>query len=230
MSGDPHVVPLSAGAPARRMLFVGNSFTSRNDLPRMLAELAAKAEPPLAIATQMIVAGGASLRRHLNAGVVQRALDTGRFDDVVLQEQSTLPLKNPRRYRENVIELERAIAAAGARTVLYLTWARQSAAPQAQVDLDQRGAALAAETGATAVVVGRAWQAARASVPALALYADDGSHPTAAGSYLAACVFLAELFARRPATAGVSDRLGIDRDSAARIEAIAWERRSRAGA
>jgi nitrate/nitrite transporter NarK len=40
---------------------------------------------------------------------------------------------------------------------------------------------------------------------------EDGSHPTAAGSYLAACVFFATLFDQRPVGTAVSDRLGVVR-------------------
>jgi nitrate/nitrite transporter NarK len=51
---------------------------------------------------------------------------------------------------------------------------------------------------------------------------EDGSHPTAAGSYLAACVFFATLFDQRPVGTAVSDRLKIDRDTGAKLQAFAW--------
>jgi hypothetical protein len=54
------------------------------------------------------------------------------------------------------------------------------------------------------------------------LYEDDGSHPTAAGSYLAACVFLVRLFDQRPRGWSVSDRLKIDRTVAGALQEVAW--------
>ena len=48
---------------------------------------------------------------------------------------------------------------------------------------------LARAIGATVVPVGDAWLQMMTARPDLALYQDDGSHPTAIGTYLAACVF-----------------------------------------
>ena len=83
----------SSGATTR-ILFVGNSFSSRNDLPGLVTALAASVGR--VVETSSIVAGGASLRRHFNAGAVARALAGLHLDFVVLQEQSTLPIKNPK--------------------------------------------------------------------------------------------------------------------------------------
>lgn len=59
------------------MLFVGNSFTQRNDLPRLVAELAATRD--LRVHHELISAGGASLRTHWNAGRAQNAIATGGY-------------------------------------------------------------------------------------------------------------------------------------------------------
>jgi hypothetical protein len=214
---------------AVRILFIGNSFTLRNQLPRLLRELAAATEPPIEIDYRMVMAGGASLRRHWNAGIAQAALAQSPFDFVVLQEQSTLPLKNPQRYHENVRLFDPLIAQHGARTVLYLTWSRRHV-PDAQADLTRAVQDIAAETSAHVVPVGVVWHEALARDPGLALYAEDGSHPTATGSYLAACVFLVSLFDRRPNGWSVSDALKIDRATAETLHALAWSARERATA
>jgi hypothetical protein len=75
-----------------KLLFIGNSFTQRNNLPELLAELAAAHN--LTIAHDLKSVGGASLRTHWNAGRAAKAIATGGFDYVVLQEQSTLPVKS----------------------------------------------------------------------------------------------------------------------------------------
>ncbi len=49
------------------MLFIGNSFTTKNDLPTLLSAIA-KAGKGITIESKVISAGGASLRRHWNAG------------------------------------------------------------------------------------------------------------------------------------------------------------------
>src|SRR6476619_2082463 len=106
-----------------KLLFVGNSFTQRNDLPELLAELAA--ERGIRLEHDLISAGGASLRTHWNGGRATEAIASGRYDYVVLQEQSTLPVKNAKRMEENIRLFDAAIQQAEARTVLYMTWARQ---------------------------------------------------------------------------------------------------------
>src|ERR1044071_7876029 len=108
-----------------RILFIGNSFTARNNLPGLVAQLAASRGQQLEY--RLIQAGGASLRMHWNKGEAQQAIARTRYDYVVLQEQSTLPIKNPLRMHENIRLFDQAIKSSGAQTALYLTWARQNA-------------------------------------------------------------------------------------------------------
>jgi hypothetical protein len=55
------------------------------------------------------------------AGEALRAIEEQEYDCIVLQEQSTLPVKNARRMHENIRLFDEAIKAAGAQTVLYMT-------------------------------------------------------------------------------------------------------------
>src|SRR5256885_12808708 len=96
------------------VLFIGNSFTARNDVPGMIEQLAASRGKTLE--HRLISAGGASLRMHWNKGAAREAIAGTRYDYVVLQEQSTLPVKNAKRFHENVRQFDEAIRASGART------------------------------------------------------------------------------------------------------------------
>src|SRR6266700_222291 len=107
--------------PPLNVLFIGNSFTARNDLPGLIAKLAEAQGRTLHY--QLITAGGASLRAHWNAGEAQKIIQGGKFDFVVLQEQSTLPVKNAKRMHENVRLFDETIRTAGSKTILYMTWA-----------------------------------------------------------------------------------------------------------
>jgi hypothetical protein len=204
-----------------RILFIGNSYTARHQLPRLVADLAATADASLRIEPVAIVAGGASLRRHWNAGLAQETLAKSAWDFVVLQEQSTLPVKNKARYHDNVRLFAGEVANHGAALVLYLTWERQGAITQSQID--RAVEEIAAETGARVVPVGPAWQRAMRECPQVPLYLDDGSHPTEAGAYLAACMFVVALFGLRPVGFDVSDNLGLDRSTATAFQRIAFE-------
>jgi hypothetical protein len=122
-------MPKARKSLSLNVLFIGNSFTARNDLPGLIARLAQVSGHHLQ--HQLISVGGASLRTHWNKGHAQNRIREGEFDHVVLQEQSTLPVKNATRMHENVRLFDEVIRAAGARTALYMTWARQHA-PESQ--------------------------------------------------------------------------------------------------
>ena len=178
-----------------RALFIGNSFTTRNDLPGLVSQLVAaggKGE----LGCELISISGAPLRTHLNNGDAQERMRSQHYEYVVLQEQSTLPIKNAGRSLENICDFDTHIRAAGARTVLYMTWARRSA-PQDQDALSTAYIQAGSVTGAIVVSAGLAWQRCLQDHPEILLHDKDGSHPNLAGSYLAACAFYAALFLGR---------------------------------
>src|SRR3954469_518165 len=131
-----------------RFLFVGNSFTARNDLPGLIAQLAGARG--VKIEHALLSVGGASLRTHWNKGEARSAIERGKFDYVALQEQSTLPIKNASRMRENVLLFDEAIRAAGAKTGLYMTWARKDA-PDKQKQITDAYEAIAHEIKALVI-------------------------------------------------------------------------------
>ena len=198
---------------------MGNSFTSRNNLPGLIKGLAAARG--IEVGHKLISAGGASLRQHLNAGKALDEIANGGYDTVVLQEQSTLPIKSPDRFRESARDFGAAITAAGARTAFYLTWARRNA-PETQRALTGAYGAAAVELGATLVPVGMIWERFLAEHDEPALHDADNSHPALAGSYLAACVFLIALLDEDPV--GIDTPVkGLDNKTAALLQQSAWD-------
>jgi hypothetical protein len=206
-----------------KILFIGNSFTARNDLPGLIAQLAAARRK--SIEHRLISAGGASLRTHWNASEAGKAIASGGYDAVVLQEQSTLPIKNAKRMSENVRLFDEVIKAAGAETVLYMTWAR-SHAPETQQAITDAYISIGTELYATVVPAGVAWQKFLAKYDRPVLHDADGSHPTLAGSYLAACVFYSVLFKETPVGIG-SELKNISAKEIALLQRVAWQASSR---
>ena len=202
-----------------KVLFIGNSFTARNNVPELIAQLAAARGLPFE--HRLIQAGGASLRMHWNKGEAQQAIQQTRYDYVVLQEQSTLPLKNPSRMHENIRLFDQVIKDAGAKTALYLTWAKQNA-PETQAALTAAYTTIAEELGALVIPVGSAWQQFLLQHKEPLLHDKDQSHPTLAGSYLAACVFFAMLFGENP-TGLASNLPGLTPTETARLQTAAWK-------
>lgn len=212
----------ASGERPLRVLFVGNSYTYVNDLPWLVGQLASSAGGARRLETGMVAEGGATLRSHWEGGRALEAIRAGRWDYVVLQEQSSLPLNQPDVMRKYARLFDAEIRRAGARTVFYLTWSRQSR-PETQAALTEAYAGVARELGAELAPVGTAWHSALRENPRLALYSEDGSHPGPAGSYLAACVFYSVFYGKSPE--GLSRRLfstqfGTAREGA-RIEAAA---------
>ena len=80
----------ASAADPPRVLFVGNSLTSKNDLPRMVADLASRAGAP--IEYEVRAPGGVALEDHWNQTDIREVIANGRWDFVVMQQgPSSLP-------------------------------------------------------------------------------------------------------------------------------------------
>ena len=174
-----------------RILMLGNSLTSANQMPRMLARLTGGE-------VVSHTRGGARLSEHLNPGTrlgvrTQAALLSQRWEYVVLQEMSHGPVTAPRSFFSSVERLCGQIRESGAVPVLYATWAYQKggarlAAKGWDYDAMARGLsrayhAAARDNGALIADVGRRFYE---RPDAGELYAADGVHPSELGSRVAA--------------------------------------------
>ncbi|MBZ5535203.1 MAG: SGNH/GDSL hydrolase family protein [Acidobacteriia bacterium] len=191
-----------------RVLFVGNSYTYYNNLPEMLEQLSLSAGTDSRIQARMIVAGGAMLEQLWQRGAALWAIQHGGWDYVVLQEQSSLgpspmvdglpTIRSPDDFYKYARLFDEAIRQAGAKTVFYSTWARRNAPVQNQQALDFAYMRIARELHARVAPVGLAWQDLRTKGSGVDPYWQDGSHPSPAGTYLAACVFYATFTGKNP--------------------------------
>jgi hypothetical protein len=232
---------IQAAQPVR-ILFIGNSYTYVNDLPLTLVKLAASASEPVPVEFGRVLVGGATLQRHWREGAAVEAIRKAEWDYVVLQEHSLLGanladaaprIPVPDLFYEFVRLFNGEIRKTRARTVLYGTWARQSA-PELQARLTEAYRRMARELSALLCPVGIAFQNARILKPDVQLFRPDGSHPSPAGTYLAACVFYAVLTGRSPAglpsaevavqTASrpATETTRLAQDDAALLQRIAW--------
>jgi hypothetical protein len=197
----------SATTNTIRILFIGNSYTYFNNLPAILNGLATAAAAPKRLITDRVTMGGATLKKHWEDQKALEAIRRSRWDYVVLQEQSTLgpspmingipQINDPKTFYEYARLFDHEIRKAGARTIFYMTWARQNA-PDSQPTLAVAYQSIAHELNAILVPAGLAWQHALKEKPEFELHVADKSHPSPRGSYLAACVFYAVLFEKSP--------------------------------
>ncbi|HSC77738.1 MAG TPA: SGNH/GDSL hydrolase family protein [Candidatus Acidoferrales bacterium] len=206
--------------PAKlRVLFIGNSYTYFNDLPGLVERLSAAAGQP--IEARGVVEAGATLEHHWSVGLALKRIQQGGWDFVVLQEQSGRPVLDKPRMFEYARAFDAEIQKHGGRTVLFLTWPRQSR-PELQPQITQAYDQLARELGAEVAPVGSAWQKVLQRNPNMELYLPDGAHPSLAGSYLGACVFLAVFYGEQPAK--LLPPIGpLSPEAAQYLQDIAWE-------
>lgn len=202
------------------ILFIGNSYTQVNDLPKMLVELA-KAGGQKPLVTEKETPGGWSFKKHWDGGKALKKIESKKWDYVVLQNHSLGALEA----KEDMFifgkKLHEAIHKQGAKTLLYMTWARQHK-PETQKQITDAYQKLAKEMQAEVAPVGLAWQAALTADPKLALHTQDKSHPTKAGTYLAACVFYARIYGKSPE--GLPGKMaGLTDTQARELQTIAWK-------
>lgn len=194
---------------ALRVLFIGNSYTRFNDLPRQVARIAASVPDGPRLRTRRETHGGFDLRRHWRRPRVRRLIQRGRFDAVVIQAHSLSPIRQPDQLAEYARRFHEHARATGARLVLFETWARHPRSPtyrrlglrDPSEMLARVGAVygrIGRDLGATVAPVGRAWQRAREELPETELHRPDGTHPNVAGTYLSACVMYQTLTGRDP--------------------------------
>ena len=187
-----------------RILMLGNSFTFVNNMPETLAQLTGAEVIHL-------TRGGARLAEQLNpatrmGGLTQAALQTERWDYVILQEMSNGPITAKENFLKNVGLLCEQIRAAGATPILYATWAYQRDGKQLAsfgMDYDEMYRWMyasyheaAEQNDALIADVGKKFYELADSQN---LYAENGCHPNEAGSRIAAEVIAEVISADRAA-------------------------------
>jgi hypothetical protein len=101
-----------------------------------------------------------------------------------------------------------------------MTWARQTA-PESQQAISEAYVSIGRELGATVVPVGATWQGFLRKHDWPVLYDRDQSHPSLAGSFLAASVFFAVLMKESPAGIDITVP-ELDREDVALLQRAAW--------
>ena len=203
-----------------RVLFIGNSYTYCNLYPMQIKELAWHEGHYLDCA--VYTHGGYTMKQHLANKVSQETVALGGFDKVFLQDQSLNALRIGTVADKDVVDYMGKMMtkvkehSPNAKCYLELTWGRKNgndatkskslqdiinAHPEYFTDyfamqsvITKNTTVMANELGLTLSPVGVAWEIVRRERPDIELYVKDGSHPSDAGSYLAAAVGYLTLF------------------------------------
>lgn len=177
----------------------------------------------------MVANGGETLSEHAASSDDSSKISSQGWSFVVLQEQSDTPAyssSGSMMYSPAKTLADQATRI-GAVPVLFMTWAHKDGESgaglpsyeAAQARIESTYLELSGQLRLPVAPVGDAWLHVHADHPDMALWQDDNSHPTALGTYLAACVFYAAIFRESPA--GLSYRGGASGDDAALLQGYA---------
>lgn len=211
------------------VLFIGNSYVYSNNLPSMLENLTLSLGDELTIDSK--TNGGFTFNNHLNDPNTFTKLHSKPWDYVILQGQSQEPSFPFSQVNANT--LPQAVRLADSvyankycsQAMYFMTWGRENGDPQwdsinsfYKMNDRLRLAYLRISDSAEASVapVGSAWRYVRDNYPSIQLYSGDGSHPSVAGSYLAACTFYTSLFHKSPV--GATYLAGLDATTAGLLQ------------
>ncbi len=223
-------------AQQKSVLFIGNSYTAVNNLPSLTSQLATSLGDSLIIGSN--TPGGYTLQGHSTNVTTLGQISLGTWDYVVLQDQSQRPSFPPAQVATDVYpyaeELVTKIRQANqcAEPLFYMTWGRENGDQQncssysplctyngMQERLRTSYIEMADSNSASVSPVGVAWKYTRENYPSINLYANDGSHPSMEGSYLAACVFYASIYKKSPE--GASFISTINQQTATTLQEVA---------
>ena len=197
------------------ILFVGNSYTHYNNMPTQLFAPIARAAG-YDVTIKALTEGGHRLWEFADEqdekGATLRSLlktQKKKYDVVVLQEQSNTPISNPERFYTGVRDLYALIKAHNpeAEIVLYATWGYQTGnsnltkygktTQEMEMKLRAAYTAIAEELDLTVAYAGAGMTYALEH-SSVGLYNADRTHPSLAGSALAAWTIFSTIFRVHP--------------------------------
>jgi len=224
-----------------KALFLGNSYTSVNNLPQLVSDLAAASGDSLF--WEANTPGGFTFGwdpiAHARDPVSLAMIRERAWDFVILQEQSQIPaipvLRDSCMYPGAEI-LHDSVKSNNActRVIFYLTWGRRFGGQQCFVSnycsqnftdfYEMQDSLTAAYHGIAFMLndriapAGEAWRLVL-STTGMVLHIGDDSHPNMNGSYLTACVFYSCIYHKR--SSGNSFTAGLLADTALLLQKAA---------
>jgi hypothetical protein len=175
---------------------IGNSLTYANDLPARVERLLDAAGYEATV--DSVTYPNVSLGDQWDKAKAREAIADGRYDVVVLQQGPSAAPDNRMILKRDAGRFAELIRKAGGKPALYMVWpARDRPQDWAGVDTSYTDAAAACKC--LLLPAGRAWRLLleQGDSP---LFGDDGFHPSATGSDLAAIVIAAGISGKPPAS------------------------------
>ncbi len=169
-----------------QILLIGNSHSSKNDLPELIQTLIEQAQPGTTVHVHAVPRWG-FLADRLDDKVTQKTLDAQTWTHVILQAQK---YSSSGRYyypTDAAEEWIRRVRQSGATPILFPEWARRGNNEEGQ-RIYELHMQIASRESACVAPVGFAWHLTQLTNPSIRLHARDGNHSNANGALLTAFV------------------------------------------
>ncbi|MDB4704053.1 hypothetical protein OAF26_02910 [Akkermansiaceae bacterium] len=178
---------------AKKILFVGNSFTYWNKgLWYHMEQLVQCRPQKLNFKAEHVVRGGASLKVMWGKTKASSMISQGHYDVVVLQED--LPETDVKSFYKFARKFNSSVRKSEARPVFFMAWPYKRLGWIGLKEIAKAHRAIGAELGAQIAPVGIAWEKAMKERPEVDMYAEDKEHPSIQGTYLALCVLYSTIY------------------------------------
>lgn len=189
------------------ILFIGNSFTYRNEMPTIFQEIARSKGKDVYV--EHCTQGKATFLIQSNREEVHQSIASRKWDYIVIQGSSRDLLKNSSALANKSIPALKKILRTidktnpNAKKLFFMTWAyHKGYKPHKEADTYpkmtqkvKRGYLMLKNMFDIDIIpVGIAWYNLRQNNKKIKLYVKDGAHPSLKGSYLAACCFYSGIF------------------------------------
>lgn len=193
------------------VLFVGNSYTYRNNMPKLFEEIAeSKGEQ---VSVTHITRGKYTFYLQSKRKKLYNALRDQNWDVIVLQGSSRDMLRDSARFRKRTYPaLDKMLGMIQknqkqARVYFYMTWPykkgdrinKQFSDPDSMLRAVASGYRnLRKRYKVPVIPVGKVWRNYNIAYPETNLYTADNSHPSYEGSYLVACTMYSAIYGKSP--------------------------------
>lgn len=188
----PHCTPQPAGrAGAVKVLFVGNSLTYTNDLPAIVAAIAA--DKGNLVEKETLAKPNYALEDHWTDGCLQTMIKSGYYDIVVVQQGPSSQADGAKSLLEYGGMIQQLCKENDTRLAFFMVWpAKVNYHTFPGVITNYTNAAYT--TGAILCPVGYAWKQHMDKTGDFSYYGPDEFHPSVAGTTIAAEIIYKALF------------------------------------
>lgn len=202
-------------AQQKKILWIGNSYVTVNDLPTLFSNLARSGGDTIIYDSN--APGGTTLQGHAGNATTIQKIYSQQWDYVIVQAQSQEPSFPPAQVQAQTFPYARILDSLihdnnpCTQTVFYMTWGKKygdqmNCANYAilctfegvTARLRESYLQMADDNRALVAPAGVAWQTSWHTDTTINLWNPDNSHPSIEGSYLTACTFYETIFGKSP--------------------------------